>query len=190
MVSIGTITKIAGLAIAGLVGYSLIKNAGNIGSQVGGFVGTGFAGLGKGITEGFSDAFDIFGGAVNPETGGATGELDPNITVTDPNKGVVTGDPKEEGFNPISSEFKSFVSSGILSKEFAEAYSFQPPARSGQLDVSKTFAYISSPTYRANQEQANLNGGNYGGFGTEQAQTNALAGAIASSAEKYPEWFA
>lgn len=194
---IGNIAKIAGLAVAGLVGYTLIKNAGNIGSSVGSFAGTGLRNLGSGISEGFATTFDIFGGSPNANTGGAISQQDPNTVISDtpatqndPQVGIVTPDPLIEGFTPIATPFKSFVSSGTLSREFAESYSFQPPARSGQLDVSKTFAYISSPTYRANQEQANLNGGNYGGFGTEQAQTNALAGAIASSAEAYPEWFA
>lgn len=194
---IGNIAKIAGLAIAGLVGYTLIKNAGNIGSSVGSFAGTGLRNLGSGITEGFATTFDIFGGSPNANTGGAISQDDPNTIVTDtplaeddPSMGIVKPNPLEEGFHPIATPFKSFVSAGTLSREFAEAYSFQPPARSGQLDVSKTFAYISSPTYRANQEQSALTGSNFGGFGTEQAQTNALASAIQDSASKYPEWFA
>ena len=192
MVGIGSITKIAGLAIAGLLGYTLIKNAGNIGSQVGGFVGGGFSELGKGITEGFTNAFDIFGGNVNPNTGGATSENDPNIQIdmgTNPEDALVPS----EGFVDIANPFKSFVSSGTISRGFAEAYSRQPPALAGQLDVSKTFAYIDSPTYRENQQTSNvgrLGDSQYGGFGSSVAQTNALASAIEASATAYPEWFA
>lgn len=183
---IGNIAKIAGLAIAGLVGYTLIKNAGSIGASAGSFFGGGIASLGSGISKGFTGAFeslDMFGGSPNSDTGGAISQDDPNV-------GIVTPNPNEEGFTPIASGFKSFVSAGTISRDFAEAYSFQPPARSGQLDVSKTYAYISSPTYRANQEANTLSGSNYGGYGSAQAQTDALASAIATSAEKYPEWFA
>ena len=192
MVGIGSIAKIAGIAIAGLIGYSLIKNAGNIGSQVGGFVGGGFSELGKGITEGFTNAFDIFGGNVNPNTGGATSENDPNVVIdmgTNPEDALIPS----AGYEDIANPFKSFVSSGTISRGFAEAYSAQPPARAGQLDVSKTFAYIDSPTYRENQQTSNvgrLGDSQYGGFGSSQAQTNALASAIESSASQYPEWFA
>ena len=91
-----------------------------------------------------------------------------------------------EGFVDIANPFKSFVESGTVSRGFAEAYSRQPPALAGQLDVSRTFAYIDSPTYREIQSR---NTG-FGGFGSAQAQTNALASAIESSASQYPEWFA
>ena len=165
-----TLGALLPIALVGIAGYLIVKNTDIIGRSVGTFAGTGLRNLGSGLSGGFNTAWDMFGGVVNPNTGGAASQDDPNVT--------------------IANSFKNFVSSGTLSREFAESYSFQPPARSGQLDVSKTFAYIASPTYRANQEQANLNGGNYGGFGTEQAQTNALAGAIQSSAEQYPEWFA
>jgi hypothetical protein len=192
-----TLTTLLPIGALALGAYLVIKNAGFIGSSVGGFAGTGLRNLGSGISEGFATTFDIFGGSPNPNTGGAISQDDPNTIVTDspmqvndPSMGIVTPNPLEEGFTPIATPFKSFVSAGTLSREFAEAYSFQPPARSGQLDVSKTFAYISSPTYRANQEQAVLSGSNYGGFGTEQAQTNALASAIEDSAKRYPEWFA
>jgi hypothetical protein len=185
-----TLGALLPIALVGIAGYLIVKNTDIIGRSVGTFAGTGLRNLGSGLSGGFNTAWDMFGGVVNPNTGGAVSQDDPNVTITDPREGVVTPDPLSEGFTPIANSFKNFVSSGTLSREFAESYSFQPPARSGQLDVSKTFAYIASPTYRANQEQANLNGGNYGGFGTEQAQTNALAGAIQSSAEQYPEWFA
>tara|TARA_R110000824_G_scaffold342608_1_gene529034 strand:+ start:1047 stop:1631 length:585 start_codon:yes stop_codon:yes gene_type:complete len=189
---IGNIAKIAGLAIAGLVGYTLIKNAGNIGSQVGSFAGTGLRNLGSGITEGFSTTFDIFGGSPNADTGGAISQDDPNTFITE------TTNPEDAlvdpiGFVPIANPFKSFVTSGTISRGFAEKYSAQPPALQGQLDVSKTFAYIDSPTYRANQQSSNvgrLGDAQYGGFGSSKSQTDALASAIESSATAYPEWFA
>ena len=58
MVSLGTITELGGLAIAGFLGYTLLKNAGSIGSSVGSFAGTGLRNLGSGISEGFTTAFD------------------------------------------------------------------------------------------------------------------------------------
>ena len=189
---IGNIAKIAGLAIAGLVGYTLIKNAGNIGSSVGSFAGTGLRNLGSGITEGFATTFDIFGGSPNSDTGGAISQDDPNTFITE------TTNPEDAlvpsiGFVPIANPFKSFVTSGTISRGFAEAYSAQPPALQGQLDVSKTFAYIDSPTYRANQQSSNvgrLGDAQYGGFGSSKSQTDALASAIESSSQQYPEWFA
>lgn len=196
MVSFGTIAKLGGLAIAGFLGYTLLKNAGSIGSSVGSFAGTGLRSLGSGISEGFTTAFDIFGGSPNANTGGAIAQDDPNVilgesprTQNDPNVGVVTPNPVEEGYTPVAKGFSSFVDSGIVSRQFAEKYSFQPPPSQGQLNVSKTFAYISSPTYREEQEKSgSLN--QYGGYGTAVAQTEALAGAIAQSASDYPEWFA
>jgi len=196
MVSFGTIAKLGTLAIAGFLGYTLLKNAGSIGSSVGSFAGTGLRSLGSGISEGFTTAFDIFGGSPNANTGGAIAQDDPNVilgesprTQNDPNVGVVTPNPVEEGYTPVAKGFSSFVDSGIVSRQFAEKYSFQPPPSQGQLNVSKTFAYISSPTYREEQEKSgSLN--QYGGYGTAVAQTEALAGAIAQSASDYPEWFA
>jgi len=197
---IGNIAKIAGLAIAGLVGYTLIKNAGNIGSQVGSFAGTGLRNLGSGISEGFATTFDIFGGSPNADTGGAISQDDPNTFITDMDlaKEISGTNPEDAlvpsiGFVPIANPFKSFVTSGAISRGFAEAYSAQPPALQGQLDVSKTFAYIDSPTYRANQQSSNvgrLGDAQYGGFGSSKSQTDALASAIESSAQQYPEWFA
>ena len=201
MVSFGTIAKLGTLAIAGFLGYTLLKNAGSIGSSVGSFAGTGLRSLGSGISEGFTTAFDIFGGSPNANTGGAIAQDDPNVilgerprTQNDPNVGIVTPNPVEEGYTPIAKGFSSFVESGVVSRQFAEKYSFQPPpsrdSRFGEpLNVSKTFAYISSPTYREEQEKSgSLN--QYGGYGTAVAQTEALAGAIAQSASDYPEWFA
>ena len=195
--SFSNILKIGGLLIAGLLGYTLIKNAGSIGSSVGSFVGTGLgqgvSGLGEGLGLGFSNTLsglsqswndawasvDIFGGTPNRDTAGAMSVGDPNVEVpnTEPSSGVVAGNPDEQGFHPIATPFKGFVSSGSVSEEFAQQYSFSPPAQAGQLDVSDTFAYIGSEQYR-NLSQAS------------QANTNALASAIAESANRYPEWFA
>mgnify|MGYP003140126812 CR=1 FL=1 len=203
MVSFGTIAKLGSLAIAGFLGYTLLKNAGSIGSSVGSFAGTGLRSLGSGISEGFTTAFDIFGGSPNANTGGAIAQDDPNVTLgetprtqAESNPNIDLGDFPEDvnvpsaGFTPIAKGFKPFVESGAISRGFAETYSGQPPPSSqGQLDVSRTFAYISSPTYREEQEKSgSLN--NYGGYGTAVAQTEALASAIADSASSYPEWFA
>jgi hypothetical protein len=190
MVGLGTIAKLGSLAIAGFLGYTLLKNAGSIGSSVGTFAGTGLRNLGSGISEGFTTAFDIFGGNVNANTAGAVSQDDPNIDMGDyPEDALVPS----EGFKPIAKGFQSFVDSGAVSRGFAETYSGASPAQAGQLDVSKTFAYIDSQAYRTNQQTSNvgrLGDSQYGGFGSSQAQTNALASAIAESASNYPEWFA
>jgi hypothetical protein len=195
MVSLGTITKLGSLAIAGFLGYTLLKNAGSIGSSVGSFAGTGLRNLGSGISDGFTTAFDIFGGNVNANTAGAVSQDDPNIDMgTNPEDVNVPS----AGTTPIAQGFSSFVESGAVSRGFAESYSFQPPASSGQLDVSKTFAYLSSTDYRTNQlKQLQTRGdlglptsGDFGGYGSASGQTEALAQAIEQSAKNYPEWFA
>ena len=203
--SVGNIVKIGGVLIAGLLGYTLIKNAGSIGSSIGSFVGTGLgqgvSSLGEGLSLGMStnlggladswndaiNSINIFGGNVNSDTAGALSVGDPNVNV-DPS-------PQPAPHIPISEGFKGFVASGTVSEDFAQEYSFQPPPKGTQLDVSKTFAYISSPTYRNNQELSNLSSGGgghsspFGGYGSSQAQTNALASAIADSAQRFPSWF-
>ena len=210
---IGNIVKIGGLLVAGILGYTLLKNAGTIGTSVGTLVGggisqgigglgyglnTSLSGLQESLVKGFA-GINIFGGSPNPDTGGAGSQDDPNQIVdppesqrgnTDPSKGVVSPDPNLDYELYDKTAFGGFVDAGTVSRQFAEAYSFQPPARSGQLDVSKTFAYISSTDYRNNQEQNALSGSGFGGYGSSQAQTDALASAISESAEKYPEWFA
>lgn len=191
-----TLTTLLPIGALALGAYLILKNTDVIGRSVGTLAGTGLRNLGSGLTGGFSTAFDIFGGSPNPFTGGSISQDDPNVILgespraeNDPNIGVVKPNPLEEGFTPIAKGFSGFVDSGLVSREFAETYSFQPPPSQGQLDVSKTFAYISSPTYRENQEKSgSLN--QYGGYGTAVAQTEALASAIAESAENYPEWFA
>jgi len=189
MVSIGNIVKIGGIVVAGLVGYTLVKNAGNIGSSVGGFLGKGFQDLGSGLSDSFTNAFSIFGGSAG---GGSVPVA--NDEVNTPNDIIVQSGgtvPPVEGHKEISTPFKSFISSGAIRESFAEKFSFQPPAQTHQLDVSNTFGYISRPEYRNRLEenQAKFDN-NYGGYGSAENQANALASAIQESATKYPEWFA
>jgi len=190
MVGIGTGLKIAGVGISGLILYTLLKNSGQIGSKVGGFFGDSVASLGSGITQGFSDAFSIFGGQANA---GVNGKDDVNTTA---DKQVqagepVTVDPNAIGFHPISKPFAGFVESGAITEGFAEKFSFQPPANSNQLDVSNTFGYISRPSYiqRLNQDPEQVRN-NFGGYGSAENQRDALARAIEQSARDNPEYFA
>ncbi len=190
MVGIGNIAKIAGLGVAVGLGYVLIKNAGGIGSAIGSGVGGGLASGFKGLSDGFSGAFDIFGGSPN--------ESVPIVEQTKEDDIVQAGgivDNKEEflktGGN-IAQGFGDFINQGNISKEFAQKYSFQPPAQSGQLDVSNAFSYISSDAYinRLEQNATNPNNTPYGGYGSAKNQQTALAEAIQESANKYPEYFA
>ena len=185
MVSIGTGLKLGGLAVAGLLGFVLVKNAGNIGSKVGGFFGQGLTDLGSGITSGFESAFNIFGGA----TDGASGSVNNQNTVADnivQAGSIVSPDPNHK---EISVPFKSFIESGSISESFAEKFSFQPPAQGDQLDVSNTFGYLGSQEYKTRLEtnQQSFNN-NFGGYGSAQLQANALAKEIERSASLYPEY--
>ena len=190
MVGITTIAKVGGISIALMLGYTFLKNAGKIGSSVGGFVGEGFNSLGSGIADSFTSAFDIFGGS--PSGQSAPNDTSVNTPIDDiiQSGGKVIPDPNEKGFKPISTVFKQFVESGNLSESFAQKYSFAPPSSNPQvLDVSNTFGYIN----RGEQSPENLarrQASNFGGYGNEQAQNNALARAIEQSATLYPEWFA
>lgn len=189
MVSIGNIAKIGGIVVAGLVGYTLVKNAGNIGSSVGGFLGKGFQDLGSGLSDSFTSAFNIFGGSAG---GGSVPVA--NDEVNTPNDIIVQSGgtvPPVVGHKEISTPFKSFIESGSISESFAEKFSFQPPATGGQLDISNTFGYLARPEYKTRLEDNESKfSNNYGGYGSAELQTNALAKAIEQSASKYPEWFA
>ena len=185
MVGITTGLKLGGLAIAGVLGYTLIKNSGKIGSGIGGFFGQGLTDLGSGITSGFGEAFNIFGGKANA---GVNGEDDINTDVDRIVQagGIPKGDPDVAGFHPTSTPFRKFIESGAISQSFAEKFSFQPEVTTPHvLDVSNTFGFIS--------RRAGHQGGthhNFGGFLNAEAQDNALASAIEESASKYPEYFA
>ena len=172
------------------LGYVLIKNAGSIGSSLGGSVGGGLASGFKGLADGFSGAFDILG-----RDSGGSAVPNPNTKEDDIVQSGGTVDNRDEflatGGN-IAQGFGDFINSGNISAEFAQKYSFQPQAQSGQLDVSNAFSYISSQAYldrleANNQTQTNWN---YGGYGSASNQQTALASAIAESASKYPEYYA
>ena len=94
----------------------------------------------------------------------------------------------------ISTEFKEAVQAGVITPNFAEKYSFQPPVKTGQLDVSRTFDYIARPTKFITPTQASRNEiqkakSNYGGYGSSINQSTALAQAIAQSARDNPSYF-
>ena len=80
MVSISNVVKIGGLGVGLLAAYVLFKNAGAIGSNVGGFLGNSFNAGFKSITDSFNSAFGGFT-HTSPEqiinTGGFTNAVDP-----------------------------------------------------------------------------------------------------------------
>lgn len=190
MVGIGNIAKIAGLGVAVGLGYVLIKNAGGIGSAIGSSVGGGLASGFKGLSDGFSGAFDIFGGSPNTAV--------PIVEQTKEDDyvqrtGETYQDEETRKNHPIAQGFGDFINSNVITKEFAQRYSFKEPAQEGQLDVSNAFSYISSQSYLDRLEQNNTGRNsnyNYGGFGSATNQQTALASAIAESASKYPEYYA
>ena len=101
----------------------------------------------------------------------------------------------EHGTDPrstpaISTAFQPALTSGAISQDFAERFSFQPPGRSGQLDVSKTFEYISGGGSNSVKNMNERAASNFGGYGSSVAQTKALASAIQASSIKFPEYFA
>ncbi len=206
MVGLGTIAKGGGLLIAVGLGYVLLKNAGGIGSAIGSSVGGGLSSGFKGLTDSFAGAFDIFGrdsggSAVNSPLINGNGDSALSNDGVNTNADLIVqggGIPQDnKNHKNIAVGFGDFINSGTISADFAQKYSFQPPAQSGQLDVSNAFSYISSQAYLDRLESNNTVQGkadntnyNYGGYGSATNQQTALAQAIAESASKYPEYYA
>lgn len=111
---------------------------------------------------------DMFGGTITSE------QVRENAAKTAPI-------PNEKS---ISAAFQPAVSAGVITRNFAETYSFKPPTSKGVADVSKIFEFVnknpSSPTRAAS---------NYGGYGSAINQNTALAQAISASASQYGEYF-
>jgi hypothetical protein len=179
---VSILLKLLPIGLALGAGYYLLKNSKSIGEAVGSFTGKGlsdaFGGLTSGLNKGL--VFDPFGGTLNPNTAGATSKGDPNVFIPNPQT-------PSENDGAWSSEFSNFTSRNIISPQFAKDYSFQPPATGGQLDVSETLEYISTPNYRDRQVSAS---NNFGGYGSAVNQRDALAREIEINATKFPEWFA
>jgi hypothetical protein len=197
MVSIGNIAKIAGIGIVVLASYAVIKNAGSIGSNIGGFLGSNLGAGFKGISDSFAGAFNIFGG--NGITKAQQDLIDSHgLEIVD---GLNTaadiivqngGVPPKNAPTPISTIFKKSVLAGDVSPEFAARFSFRPPVTTkGVLDVSKTFDFLNNqrnnPTLKRTKE---LQASNFGGFGSKAAQSTALQRAIEQSSIDNPNFFA
>ncbi len=89
---------------------------------------------------------------------------------------------------PITTSFQPQVISGVVEPEFAAKYSFVAP-QEGKLDVSKAFEFINVGSTYNSQNRAQRAASNYGGYGSETSQNNALASLIATNASKYGAYF-
>lgn len=177
--------------IGGIAAYFALGGSEGIGRRIGGALGS----FGYNLVESFKLGLPALGGNANPSTGGAptigpTGAVTVDGVNTLEDKIVQEGGKVESDVVPLALSFKEDVEAGRISADFARRYSFQPPAQEGQLDVSKTFDYIS-----------NVSEGNavnfipekttpYGGYGSAESQRAALVAAIERSSELYPQYFA
>lgn len=187
--------------------------AGAIGAFIyfGGFTGIGRK-LGSGITGGaqaFADTikfptFNLFGSDLSSVTSENSGgvnytELDKTFSKAEQEKGAPLI-PSErlaiarEGLEldaPIYAEsFSKDVSSGAITAQFADKYSFKP-YREGTLDISNLFSRLTN-TGLVGETGKNFqarNVSNFGGFGSAEAQTFALKKELEKNALLYPEWF-
>ena len=198
MVSISNLLTL-GLIAGGALAFIKLGGASGIGSRVGG---------------GFNDLFSSFtGGLIGGDSKEPT--YDPAIHGSLPveeaifNASQKMGRPLtpdenlqvrqkwdvEHGTDPrstpaIATAFQPALVSGAISQDFAQRFSFQPPGKVGQLDVSKTFEYISGGGSNSVKNMNERNASNWGGYGSSVAQNKALASAIQASSIKFPEYFA
>jgi len=191
MVSISNLLTLAAVGTA-ILGFYKLGGASGIGSRLGG---------------GVSGLFDSFTNSLIPKTqpnspdnqggfnydssgsGGGGSQAIPldEYPVTD-NEGnpLIPITPIN---NIDKSAFTAPLAAGVVSKGFAEKYSFQAPPTDGRLNVSKTFQYINSPSYRAVVSQGRSSQP-FGGYTSADDQRNELQRQIEINATKYPEWFA
>ena len=196
MVSIKSLITL-GLIGGGILAFYRLGGASGIGSRIGG----GFGGLFDGFTSGLNPIKDVLNIIPNAN---ATGQGGQNYDNSGGNGGGSQQIPLEEfpttdnqgnpliPTTPITNITKGFqtpLQQGILSKGFAEKYSFQPPPTDNRLNVSKTFEYINSPTYRSAISVGNTSS-QFGGYTSADDQSNELQRQIEINATKYPEWFA
>lgn len=84
----------------------------------------------------------------------------------------------------VAAAFTPAAAAGAISQGFAERYSFQPPTKTGVLDVSNIFRHINQNTHLQTRAASN-----FGGYGSAVNQNTALAQAIEASAAQYGEYF-
>tara|TARA_R110002020_G_scaffold116474_2_gene266923 strand:- start:283 stop:897 length:615 start_codon:yes stop_codon:yes gene_type:complete len=204
MVSIKSLITL-GLIGGGILAFYRLGGASGIGSRIGG----GFGSLFDGFTGGLNPVKDVLNIIPNTDPNAPTGQGGQNYDNSGGNGGGSQQIPLEEfpttdnQGNPlipttpitdIAKGFQTPLQQGIISKGFAEKYSFQPPPtrnnRFGEaLNVSKTFEYINSPTYRSAVSVSNTSS-QFGGYTSADDQRNELQRQIEINATKYPEWFA
>jgi hypothetical protein len=190
MVSISNLLTLAAVGTA-ILGFYKLGGASGIGSRLGGGV--------SGLFDSFTNSLipktqpntpDNQGGYNYDSSGGGGGSqsipLD-QYPVTD-NEGnpLIPITPIN---NIDKSAFTAPLAAGVVSKGFAEKYSFKAPPTDGRLNVSKTFQYINSPTYRA-ATSVGSSSSQFGGYTSANDQRNELQRQIEINATKYPEWFA
>lgn len=198
MVSIKNLITL-GLIGGGILAFYRLGGASGIGSRIGG----GFGSLFDGFTGALNPVKDVLNIIPNTDPNAPTGQGGQNYDNSGGNGGGSQQIPLDEypatdnqgnpliPITPITDIAKGFqtpLQQGIISKGFAEKYSFQPPPTDGRLNVSKTFEYINSPTYRSAVSVGN-NSSQFGGYTSADDQRNELQRQIEINATKYPEWF-
>jgi len=202
MVSIKNLITL-GLIGGGILAFYRLGGASGIGSRIGG----GFGSLFDGFTGALNPVKDVLNIIPNTDPNLPTGQGGQNYDNSGGNGGGSQQIPLDEypatdnqgnpliPITPITDIAKGFqtpLQQGIISKGFAEKYSFIAPPKSvsKRLDVSKTFEYINSPTYRsATSVGSNGISTPFGGYTSADDQRNELQRQIEINATKYPEWF-
>lgn len=130
MVSLGTLTTLGLIAVAAIafVGFG---GAAGIGARIGG----GFKSFSAAITQG------IFAGLQNTST--TQMETSEQRILIAQEEFAKTGEPI------IAGAFSGFQ--GVVSQQFAERFSFQPPTTGSTLDVSKSFSYLQKGGITSNE---------------------------------------
>jgi len=198
MVSIKSLITL-GLIGGGILAFYRLGGSSGIGSRIGG----GFGSLFDGFTNALNPVKDVLDIIPNSN---ATGQGGQNYDNSGGNGGGSQQIPLDEypttdnqgnpliPITPITNIDKSAftipLQQGIISKGFAEKYSFIAPPKSvsKRLDVSETFQYINSPTYRSAVSVGNTLS-QFGGYTSADDQRNELQRQIEINATKYPEWF-
>ena len=200
MVSLSNALAI-GAALAGIGLFFGLGGASGIGGRIGGGIRSFGESLAAGISgtvlDGVSQTFGLQTAAgQDGNLQGVAGEYNQRIEQLKEGGTIITPEvaldvarqtsPTEK--LPIAAAFQVPVQAGVVSQQFAERYSFQPPTPEGVLDVSKIFASptIFSPTGANLQQRA---ASNFGGFGSIGNQNTALAQAIEANAAQFPEYF-
>ena len=209
MVSLNTLFTI-GVIGAGLLAFTSLGGAGGIGQRLGASFGGGIRSFNENISTAFNQALqglNPFAAAQESAASTLSGITQPISEVVESvgsggmSAGSLETSPSEFGSGstavdtsaapkatPITTSFQPQVISGVVEPEFAAKYSFVAP-QEGKLDVSKAFEFINVGSTYNSQNRAQRAASNYGGYGSETSQNNALASLIATNASKYGAYF-